>query len=154
MAERQSARMSKITHDGLTRSGMHRMLYLQLCPYDNSRRQSVNDDDCHGCVWATDTSRRCGSCVIGWQWLTAAVTQSSTAGWTTSFAPDSVDYSAVCRVSSHRLTKMELDHASRMRSRRQRRWRPLTWVTPTTVVLDASARRLCPIVLPRLQSAV
>jgi len=27
MAERQSARMSKNTNDGLTRSGIHRMLY-------------------------------------------------------------------------------------------------------------------------------
>jgi len=37
--ERQSARMSKITNDGLTRSGTGCLLYL----YGNSGRQRVNE---------------------------------------------------------------------------------------------------------------
>jgi len=41
--ERQSAQMSKITNDGLTRCG--RMLYSWLYPYGNSGRQRVNLDE-------------------------------------------------------------------------------------------------------------
>jgi len=42
-AERQSARMSKITNDGLTQSGTGCFIYLY--PYGNSGRQRV--DICH-----------------------------------------------------------------------------------------------------------
>ena len=40
MAERQSARMSKITNDSLTRSGIG-LSHQLLCPHGNSGRQRV-----------------------------------------------------------------------------------------------------------------
>jgi len=44
--ERQSARMSKITNDGLTRSGAG---FFIAVAYGNNGRQRVNTDTCKGC---------------------------------------------------------------------------------------------------------
>ena len=48
--ERQSARMSKITNDGLTRSGTGCFIINVVYPYDNSERQRVKTSDHTGLV--------------------------------------------------------------------------------------------------------